>query len=124
MTTEDSKRQVLQFLEAVSGTDKPPELLAQYVLDEELIEHVRVFEAAFPRYEITADDVISEGNRVAVRATVRARHQGSLMGIEPTGREIVQSGLVLYELENGKIVRHWRGFDGLELLRQLGAGLS
>ena len=120
MNTEDNKRLVRRFYEAVSGRDKPRELLAQFVADEDLIQHVLIFEAAFPRYEISADDLIAEGNKVTLRATLRGRHQGALMGLAPTGRQVTQSGLVFYELEGGKIVRHWMGFDRLGLLQQLG----
>lgn len=120
MEPEDNKVVMRQFFEAVSGKDKPRGLLARFVKDEELIQHVLMFEAAFPRYEISADDLVAEGNKVAVRVTFRGRHQGPLMGIAPTERQVTQSGLLLYELEDGKIIRHWTAMDRLELLQQLG----
>jgi len=120
MQAEANKSLMRRFFEAVSGKDKPRELLAQFTTDEELIHHVLLFEAAFPHYEFSAEDLVAEGNKVAVRATFRGRHLGALMGIAPTDRQVTQSAVILYELGDGKIVRHWMSVDRLGLLQQLG----
>jgi len=120
MNEEDNKARMRRFFAAVSGKDKSRELLAQFASDEEFIQHVLDFESAFPCYEILAEEMVSEGDKVAVWARFRGEHRGALMGIAPTGRLVTQAGLVLYELQNGKVVRHWMGLDRLELLRQLG----
>jgi predicted ester cyclase len=118
---EENKRLVKRFFEAVSGKAKPRELLAQFVADEELIQHILMMEGALPHYEIKAEDLIAEGDKVGVRAKVRAEHRGALMGIAPTGREVSQEGLIIYEIAGGRIVRHWMRFDRLELLEQIGS---
>ena len=37
--------------------------------------------AAFPDFSVTIEDAIAEGDKVAVRVTLRGTHQGALMGI-------------------------------------------
>lgn len=44
------------------------------------------FCAAFPGSQLTIDDVISEGDEVACRFTLRATHEGEFNGIPPTGK--------------------------------------
>ena len=80
MSADENKTLIHRYLAALSGKDKPAETVAQYVADEELKQHVAAFEAAFPRYQLIADDLIAEGDRVAVRATVRGQHKGEFMG--------------------------------------------
>jgi predicted ester cyclase len=120
MAANENKDLVRRYLAEVSGKDKPAEMLDKYVADEELKQHIAVFEAAFPRYELIADDVFAEGDRVAVRGTVRGHHTGELMGIPPTGKTVSLTVLLIYRLADGKIVDHWMSVDRLELLEQLG----
>ncbi|MGH2397169.1 MAG: ester cyclase [bacterium] len=48
-------------------------------------EYVRLFWAAFPDFQVTTDDMVAEGDKVALRWSAHGTHQGRLMGIEPTG---------------------------------------
>ena len=114
---------IRRFYAAVSGTDKPPSVLARYLSDKTLVEHILAFEAAFPRYTITADEIIAEGERVAVRATIRGTHRGEFLGVQPTGRAITLSAVILYTVRDGAIVDHWLKPDPAGLLQQLGAEL-
>ena len=95
--------------------------LRDFVDDEGLAEHVRQMEGAFPNYQLTADDMIAEQDKVAVRFHLRAVHRGSLMGISATGREVVVEGIIIYQLANGRIAEHWLQVDMPGLLQQLGA---
>lgn len=95
--------------------------LRDFVDDEGLAEHVRHMEGAFPNYQLTADDMIAEQDKVAVRFHLRAVHRGSLMGISATGREVLVEGIIIYQLANGRIAEHWLHVDMPGLLQQLGA---
>ena len=77
--------------------------------------------AGFPDYQTTIEDLIAEGDKVVARITMSGTHQGSFMGIPPTGRHIVFTGIYIARIANGKIVEHWGEEDGVSLLRQLGA---
>ena len=115
----DNKTLIKTYLEALSGHPKPPGLVQQYVADTTLAQHIAETEETFPRYEILIEDMLSEGDRVAVRGTFRGVHQGAFAGIPPTGRAVSASLMIVYGIENGLIVRHWMEFDRLGLFQQL-----
>ena len=66
------------------------------------------------------EDVIAEGDKVAVRFTFRGTHQGELMGIPPTGKQVTISGMDINRIAGGKIAERWAVFDMLGMLQQLG----
>lgn len=94
------------------GTLKGPEgILANY----------RSLKDAFPDVAFTLDLVLSEGGKVCAYYTMTGTHQGSFMGIEPTGRAVKVPGIGIYEVGDGMIRESWVVRDSLVLLRQLGA---
>ena len=119
MSAETNKALVLRYLEALSGNDKPAELVERFVADPSLRDHIAVNEAAFPRYVMEPQDVIAEGDRVVVRFEARVRHEGEFMGMPPTGSEASFEGIVIYRIQGGKIVDHWLQLDAPSLLQQL-----
>jgi hypothetical protein len=72
--------------------------------------------------EWTIDDVIAEGDKVAVRATNRCV-QDSFFGIPAAGFEQVFTGTFVFEIRDGLVVRTWRNAADLQRLLQLGARL-
>ncbi len=76
--------------------------------------------AVFPDLNVTIDDLIAVGDRVAIRMTVRGTQKVAFMGVPPTGRQGTVSALEIVRIENGKIVEHWGGTDNLDLVQQLG----
>jgi steroid delta-isomerase-like uncharacterized protein len=80
----------------------------------------RVFYAGFPDLYHTIDDVIVDGDRAAVRFTLRGTHTGDFMGIPATGRQIEVSAIVIHHIVDGKITRLSAQFDQLGMLQQLG----
>lgn len=120
MTTKETKDFVRRYLAALSGQDKPAATVDEYAADEELKRHIALFEAAFPRYEIIADEMIAEDDKVALRARFQGRHDGDLMGIAATGKQVVLPFIIIYRLANGKIEEHWMSINQLDLIKQLG----
>jgi predicted ester cyclase len=78
------------------------------------------FHAAFPDGRITIDQMIAEGDSVALRATYRGTQTGALQDIPPTGKAVTVPAQDMYRLVEGKIVEHWGGPNQLSLLQQLG----
>jgi predicted ester cyclase len=68
---------------------------------------------------VTVDELIAEGDRVAVATTTSGLHTGELLGFQPTGRRVAVAGIDLVRV-NGKIVEHRGLTDTAGLLRQLG----
>lgn len=122
-TAEDNKALIAEYFEAISGKEKPVELQDQYISDEDqaLKDHIAMFEAGFPLYELIADDVIAEGDKVVVRATFRGTHKGEFAGMPATDIEVEIPLILIYRIEDGKIVEHWMQADVMGLMQQLGA---
>lgn len=134
MSTEDNKALVRRFYEDVfnqrnlalvdqlcSATHvfhNPPTILHGR---EEFKQLLSVYLTAFPDARFTVEDEIAEGDRVVSRYTFRGTHQGELMGISPTGKQISVSGIIINRIVNGKSEEGWLNFDALGLLQQIGA---
>jgi predicted ester cyclase len=95
-------------------------MMEQYMTYEELLGHIAFFDTAFPKYEMFADEITAEGNRVVVRARMKGHHEGEFNGIPPTHRKIEIPFVISYDIENGKIVHHWLIADSMALMEQLG----
>ena len=61
------------------------------------------------------EDLIAEGDRVAVRYTTRAIHGGTLFGIPPTGRRITLTGIEVYRVVDGRVAEMWAEADMSQL---------
>jgi steroid delta-isomerase-like uncharacterized protein len=70
-----------------------------------------------PDFEI--DDVIAEGDRVAVRLTSSATHTGTFMGQPASGNRYSISEIHIFGIRDGKVAKHWHVFDKLALMEQL-----
>jgi steroid delta-isomerase-like uncharacterized protein len=70
---------------------------------------------------VVIDDMIAEGDRVAVRYTIEGTHEGELFGVPPTGRRLSIESCTVEQVSDGKIREHWRVTDTLDMMQQLGA---
>lgn len=75
----------------------------------------------FSDARITIDQQIAEGDLVASRWTGRGTHNGEIMGVAPTGKEVTVSGITLSKLQGGQVIEEWVNWDTLGMLAQLGA---
>lgn len=89
---------------------------------ERLAEEIERNREAFPDLTFTVEELIAEGNAVAVRWSARGTHEGDLMGMDPTGKEVTLKGMNFLHVENGKIAEDWVLWDSLGLMQQLGIG--
>jgi steroid delta-isomerase-like uncharacterized protein len=78
------------------------------------------YREAFPDLQVTVEDLIAEGDKVAARLRFRGTHQGELEGIAPTARRVDCTGIVISRIEGGKIAEDWANFDDLGMMQQLG----
>ena len=104
----------------MSRNEKTRALCEKYTADEHLIEHIEFFEAAFPKYELFIEEIMTEGNKVLIQARLNGTHAGELKGIPPTGSTIDLLFAIRYTIENNKIVNHWLIADQMFLMEQLG----
>ena len=115
-----NKEFVLEYLNAFSGKEKTQEILAHYISDQGLIDHIIFFDGAFPKYEVIMEEMISEGDQIIVRARLIGKHEGEFAGIMPSYKQVDFPFVVSYIIENNKIVSHWLVADQMVLMQQLG----
>jgi steroid delta-isomerase-like uncharacterized protein len=79
-----------------------------------------LFRDAFPNMMIVIEDMVAEGDRVAARCSVRAKHEGDFMGRAATQGPVEFTGMTIVRIDNGKIVEAWNNFDFTTLHKQVG----
>jgi predicted ester cyclase len=78
-----------------------------------------MFRDAFPDVTVEIDELVADGDRVAVATTFTGTHQGELMGMAPTGRRVSVTGIDIVRVHDGAIVEHRGLTDIVGLMRQL-----
>mgnify|MGYP006299847659 CR=1 FL=1 len=133
VTTTENKELVRRFADQFINEhnyETAEEFLAEDVHDytpmgettgrDAVVETGKAIETAFPDFNITLEELVADGDTVAVRMTQRGTHEGVFMGIEPTGRSFEIEAMAFARVKDGKIVERRAGPDVLGLLRQLG----
>jgi len=134
MSTETNKATVRRMLEQL-WNERRVELIDEF-FTEDIVSHVVGFPSssglaetrqgltmnlnAFPDIKISIDDEIAEGDKVVFNWTSRGTHQGELYGIPATGKQVTNTGMTIYRLENAKIAELWFIGDNLGMMQQLG----
>jgi steroid delta-isomerase-like uncharacterized protein len=80
----------------------------------------QVFRQAFPDWHSQLEALIAEGDLVTERFTARGTHRGEIMGVSPTGHEVVLAGINIFRVQDSKLVERWGRTDDLGFLQQLG----
>jgi steroid delta-isomerase-like uncharacterized protein len=78
------------------------------------------FLSAFPDSQVTVDDMIAEGDRVATKKTFTGTHTGEFMGIPASGNRVTLQFVDILRLRDGRIIEHWLSMDQLSFMQQLG----
>ncbi len=73
-----------------------------------------------PDLHFTIDDMVVEGEKVAVRFTLTGTNRGEFMGRPPTNKKLTMWGINIYRVVAGKFVGDWERADTLGLMQQLG----
>lgn len=79
----------------------------------------RAFSSAFPDMHITIDDLIAEGDKVAVRWTGKMTHLGDGLGFPATGKKAGVEGTTIVIVKDGRIDEGWNHLDMTGLITKL-----
>jgi steroid delta-isomerase-like uncharacterized protein len=79
------------------------------------------FREAFPNIEVVVEDALAEGDKVAVRCSVRGKHVGDSLGFKATDRMAEFDGIAIARVKDGMFVESWNNFDFMRMYKQLGA---
>ena len=74
----------------------------------------QAFYAAFPEIEWIIDDMVAEGDKVAVRFTGHGIQQGEFGNIGAPGKRMICKGNDLFRLTGGRIVEDWSQVQWME----------
>ena len=87
---------------------------------EALKQYVSTYLTAFPDLNLSIEDLLAEGDKVVWRFKSTGHQNGPFMGLPPTGKTGNITGIVIFRLENSRIVEGWVNLDVLGLLQQVG----
>ena len=78
----------------------------------------------FPDMEFTVEEMISSGEKVALRWTMTGTHEGPMFGVEPTGRQVELTAIEMNRFVEGNLIETWTQSDQLGLMQQLGIDIG
>ena len=79
------------------------------------------FWSAFPDLSAKIEEMVAEGDKVAIRVINTGTHKGEFQGVLPTGKKVSFGGRDFITLRDGKIVEQRASVDMMELMQQIGA---
>jgi predicted ester cyclase len=134
-TLEQNKAAARRVLEEIFPANDTAAL--RDVLDEDVVNHeappgtprgigsvamfMGMLAKAFSDQHWTIQQVIAEGDLVAIHCVHTGRHTGAFFGVPPTGRSFAYEQIHLIKMRNGKGVEQWGVRDDATLMRQLTA---
>jgi steroid delta-isomerase-like uncharacterized protein len=77
--------------------------------------------SSFPDLHHDILDLVTEGDKVAVRYNIIGTHKGEFQGIPPTGKEVSFGAMDFITLIDGKVAEEWEIADTMGLMQQIGA---
>ncbi|MGE5123658.1 MAG: ester cyclase [Acidobacteriaceae bacterium] len=101
---------------ALYHTDHPDFVSDPQAEKEAYAHHIRLWGG----WSESIDEIIAEGDRVVVRWTFRGTHQGEYLGMPPTQKPVVFSGIYIFRIAEHRIAEVWNLWDQLGEWQQLG----
>lgn len=131
MTPDTNKQVMRRFVDFVNTAS---EKLAAELISPDAIFHVPgrsepmrgpagylaiigMMRGGFPDMQWTLEEMISEGDKIAARFTMRGTHRGTFFGVPPTGKPIAVQAMNFYRLSGGQFVEERGQPDLLGLLQ-------
>jgi len=73
-----------------------------------------------PDLHLTIEDLIAEGDKVVMSASVTGTHQGEYMGLPPTGKTVSYNEIFIFRFAGGRIAEMRGVVDVFSQMKQLG----
>lgn len=86
---------------------------------EKFADICKTFHETFPDIQFTVDDLVAEGDKVAVRWTATMTHLGEGLGFPASSKKARLSGSSFLICGNGQILNGWNYMDLTRLRLQL-----
>lgn len=91
---------------------------------EEYILSINTLHQGFSNLKFIIEDMIQEGEKIAVRLLVTGKNSGFYLGHEASNCPIKYSGITMKRIVNGKIIEEWQVNDSLTMLHQIGLSVN
>jgi predicted ester cyclase len=76
--------------------------------------------SAFSDIRHPIEDLVGEGDKVAVRLRFEGTHTADFMGVPASGRQFSVQGTAFLHIAGGKVAQLWGALDQLGLMQQIG----
>ena len=83
-------------------------------------EHVSGWLMSLPDLRFNVEQMIADRDRVVSQLVMEGTHQGTWMGISPTGKRLQIRMVTIHRIANSKIVEDWVLVESLGFFQQLG----
>ncbi len=134
MATEENKALALRWMNEIWQGANPesikeilaPDFVFNYAFpgvkpDREAYKQaIDMFTAGFPDIKFTTEDMIAEGDKVAVHWKGQGTHKGEFWGCAPTGQQVTMRGISIIRIEGGKIAEEWGYTDISDIMQEIG----
>jgi len=117
----DARRELVDQIFLADFVDHNPQPGQEKDGVEGIHQVLDVYHAGFPGLRVTTDEVIVSGDRAVVRWTAVGTHDGDLLGIPATHREVRMTGIDILRIADGLIVERWGETNALQTMQQIGA---
>ena len=117
-----NKHRNLELIErcfSAEWTDGNPLRYDQIDGHEGIRQMVAFYEQSFADTHFKITHVFADKKYAAVRYEVTGKHVGEAFGVPGSGRLFSATGINVYEMEKGKIVRTWPELDLMAIIRQI-----
>lgn len=86
-----------------------------------LIDLIRTWRTAFPDGRMEIDDLIVEGDTVAIRNSWYGTQQADFYGIPPSGKPVAVTSVGIDRVREGLVTEGWGELDMVGMMQQVGA---
>ena len=84
-------------------------------------EFFRIYHGAFPDMRMEPEDVLTDGDKVVVRARATGTNAGAFMGMPATGKSVDVQLIDIHRIgDDGLLHEHWGVYDAMTMMQQLG----
>jgi predicted ester cyclase len=86
-----------------------------------LIDLIKTWRTAFPDGRMAIDDIIVEGDIVAIRNTWHGTHEAEFYGVPPSGATVAVTSVGIDRVVDGLVTEGWGELDMVGMMQQMGA---
>lgn len=124
MSAQTTKNKALmrRIYDEMWNRANPSLAMALFDQPEGVERFVRQFLVSFPDLKHTVEEMIEEGDKVAVRFSARGTHQRQWLGFAPTGLSIEYTGVTWARIQGAQIIAHKTWWDKAGLIEQIAKG--